>query len=391
MARDPRLAAKPGLTTAERQATMRFMEATTPPSPPRPRWYQHLVDVRQPWIWLAYLPLFGATWLGAAPSRLDIIASAAGLLIFLALYVYALRDPARGVTLPAMLIMLVAFAMIPFGGNWTVLAVYACATAAELRPARAGVRLVAGLMLVSVVAMIAVGLPWYVVAMVALFEAMVVYGKMSGLALGEKHGALLKAQEEVRVLAQEAERERIARDLHDLLGRTLTLIALKSDLAARLARSDPDASAREIREVAEAARGGLAEVRAAVSGMSHAGLGREIEASRTALATAGIACDITGEDLAIPSANGAVLAMALREAITNVIRHAAATRCNIAITEAGDSIELAVADNGQGGDFREGAGLRGMRARLSAAGGRLRIRASGEGTEVSAAVPAAAA
>jgi two-component system, NarL family, sensor histidine kinase DesK len=367
------------------------MEATAPPSPSGQRWYQRVADVRAPWIWLAYLPLFGATWLGAPPDTLDLVASAAGLLIFLALYIHALRDPARGVTLPAILILLVAFAMIPFGGNWTVLAVYACATAAELRPARAGVRLSAGLMLVSVVAMIAVRLPWYVVAMVALFEAMVVYGKISGLALGEKHGALLRAQEEVRVLAQEAERERIARDLHDLLGRTLTLIALKSDLAARLVRSDPDRAEREIREVAETARGGLAEVRAAVSGMSHGGLGREIEASQAALATAGIACEIAGENLAVPSANAAVLAMALREAITNVIRHAAATRCQITLTRDGESIHLCVTDDGQGGDFRDGAGLRGMRARLSAAGGRLRVHTSGGGTEVVAAVPAAVA
>lgn len=366
------------------------MQPTAAP-PPHQRWYQRVFDVRRPWIWLAYLPLFGVTWLYHAPGTLDLIVSVAGLALFLALYVYAARCSGRAVILPAVLILLLALALAPFGGNWTVLAVYACATAADLRPMRDGLKLVAVFIAVSVVALIVQGVPWYAVAMIALFEAMVVYSKMAGLALGEKHGALLKAQEEVRLLAQEAERERIARDLHDLLGRTLTLIALKSDLAVRLIRSDPQAAEREMREAGEAARGGLAEVRATVSGMSHAGLGREIEASRAALATAGIVCEITGEDLAIPAVNGAVLAMALREAVTNVIRHAAATRCHILLEQDVDGVRVTVSDNGQGGRFDEGSGLRGMRARLAAAGGRLRVQAGKGGTEVMAAVPPAAA
>lgn len=395
MVRNRRLAAQPGLTAGPMRTSMTIMQETgmqpSAATPPDQNWYQRLFDVRRPWIWLAYLPLYGITWLYHTPRTLDFIVSMAGLFAFLALYLYAARCSGRAVILPAVLTLLLALAMIPFGANWTVLAVYACSAAAELRPARDAVRLVAAFIAVSVAATIFQGMPWYVVAMMALFEAMVVYSKMAGMALGEKHGALLKAQEEVRLLAQEAERERIARDLHDLLGRTLTLIALKSDLAARLITSDPPAAEREIREVGEAARAGLAEVRATVSGISEAGLAREIEASRAALATAGVACDITGDDLAIPAANGAVLAMALREAVTNVIRHAAATRCQIALAEDAEGVHLTVSDNGQGGRFAEGSGLRGMRARLSAAGGRLRVQAGASGTEVIAAIPAVAA
>ncbi|WP_162875389.1 sensor histidine kinase [Sphingomonas crusticola] len=366
-----------------------MQETAAPPSDQS--WYQRVFDVRRPWVWLAYLPLYGMTWLYHTPNTFDLVVSIAGLFVFLALYLYAARCSGRAVILPAVLILLLALVMIPFGGNWTVLAVYACSAAAELPPARDGVRLVAAFIAVSVIATILQGMPWYVVAMIALFEAMVVYSKMAGIALGEKHGALLKAQEEVRLLAQEAERERIARDLHDLLGRTLTLIALKSDLAVRLIASDPQAAEREMREAGQAARSGLAEVRATVAGMSEAGLAREIEASRAALATAGVACEITGENVVIPAANGAVLAMALREAVTNVIRHAAATRCEIMLEQDADGMRLTVSDDGQGGRFAEGSGLRGMRARLSAAGGRLRVQPGKSGTEVMAAVPAAAA
>jgi two-component system sensor histidine kinase DesK len=217
---------------------------------------------------------------------------------------------------------------------------------------------------------------------------MVVFGKVSGMAIAEKNVELMRAQEEVRLLAQTAERERIARDLHDLLGRTLTLIALKSDLAVKL--DEQEAARREMREVAEAARDGLAQVRAAISGMTHAGLAHEIEQSRAALAAAGIACEIEGDMLAVPADAGAVLAMALREGVTNVIRHAGAKSCRILLAEADGELKLIVRDDGQGGRFREGDGLRGMRARLAAAGGRLRIRAGQNGTSLAAAIPAGA-
>lgn len=375
------------MTAADPATTIACMHPNATPRIDSGRWYQRLVDVRGPWIWLVYLPLFGVPWIGNPPSASDLLASGTGLVLFLAVYIYAARVSGPRVILPSALMMALAIALTPFGGNWPVLAIYACATAAELRPARYAVRLVAGLMLVSVVAVIAAGLPWYLVVMVPLFEASVVYGKMAGFALGEKHGALLRAQEEVRLLAREAERERIARDLHDLLGRTLTLIALKSDLAARFADTDTQAAKREICEVAQAAREGLAEVRAAVADMNHTGLVRELGASRDALTTAGVTCTVLGEELAMAVSNGGVLAMALREAVTNVIRHAAATCCTVALRENGTEVELTISDDGRGEHFSEGSGLKGMRARLSAAGGRLRVEALVKGTQVTAVVP----
>jgi two-component system sensor histidine kinase DesK len=145
-----------------------------------------------------------------------------------------------------------------------------------------------------------------------------------------------------------------------------------------------------MKDVAEAARGGLSDVRAALAGMNKAGLARELEASRTALEAAQIRCEVTGEDLAEGAANGAVLAMALREAVTNVIRHAGAAHCRILLEREAGSVRLTVVDDGQGGRFREGAGLRGMRARLGAAGGWLNIDADGSGTRIAAAIPASA-
>ena len=124
--------------------------------------------------------------------------------------------------------------------------------------------------------------------------------------------------------------------------------------------------------------------------MTSAGLARELEASREALAAAGIACEIEGDRLAVPAETGAVLAMALREGVTNVIRHAGARSCRIALEQDDGDVKLLISDDGQGGRFREGAGLRGMRDRLAAAGGRLRIQAGRTGTSLAAAIPAEA-
>ncbi|MDB5672168.1 MAG: Two-component sensor histidine kinase [Alphaproteobacteria bacterium] len=359
-------------------------------------WHRRLVDIRYPFIWLAYLPLYCVTWIGRPPSTRNLLVSLGGIALFLVLYFYAEAQSrrfysdsryGRAVIPPAIATLVLAIALIPFGGNWSVIAIYACSIAADIRPNREAAWVIAVFILVSVIAAAAIGTPWYFLIMFAVFEFMVVYGKLSGTLLAEKNWALTRAQEEVRLLAQTAERERIGRDLHDLLGRTLTLIALKSDLAVKL--GDGEAARREMKEVGDTAREGLSQVRAAVAGMT-AGLAHEIDASRQALAAAGIACEVVGEDLAIGAASGAVLAMALREGVTNVIRHAGATTCRISLANDGEAVNLVVADDGQGGHFREGAGLRGMRARLSAAGGRLRIEASHLGTSIAAAIPAGA-
>ena len=353
-------------------------------------WFKRLIDLRRPWLWLVYLPLFGATWIGRPPDARELAVSTLGLLTFLAIYIYASRLRGRALIAPTILVLLIAFAMIPFRGNWTVLAIYATAIAAELRPSREGWRLVFAVTTASMAVAVLTGLAWYFVIMFGVFQMMVAIGKISGMTLGEKHGDLLRAQEEVRRLSREAERERIARDLHDLLGRTLTLIALKADLAVKLSVRDPAAAEREMKDVAEAARGGLSDVRAALAGMNDAGLARELEASRSALQAAQIRCEVSGEEVADRAANGAVLAMALREAVTNVIRHAGAAHCRIALCDEDGAVSVTVVDDGQGGRFREGAGLSGMRARLAAAGGRLSIHADGSGTRIAAAIPATA-
>jgi two-component system sensor histidine kinase DesK len=205
---------------------------------------------------------------------------------------------------------------------------------------------------------------------------------------------LLQAQEQNVALAAVAERERIARDLHDVLGHTLSVIVLKAELAGRLLTSeharDPERAAREIGEVERTARTALAEVREAIGGYRARGLAAEIEAARRTLDAAGVTllCD------AMPSTNTGlhaneetVLALALREAVTNIVRHACATTCTLRFHIEDNQHRLSVEDNGQHVTQREGNGLRGMRERVEALGGRVSLDRSA-GTRLLIALPA---
>lgn len=182
---------------------------------------------------------------------------------------------------------------------------------------------------------------------------------------------LLKAQDEVQHMATVAERERIGRDLHDLLGHTLSVIVLKSELASRLAVSDPQRAAVEIRDVERISREALAEVRSAVQGYRTGGIERELAGARRTLETAGISVEASIQPQRLSPAQENVFAMALREAVTNVVRHAQASVCRLSLRQREGWCEMEIADNGCGGDVEEGNGLSGMRQRVEALGGAL--------------------
>jgi two-component system sensor histidine kinase DesK len=179
--------------------------------------------------------------------------------------------------------------------------------------------------------------------------------------------ALSEARSEVARLAAENERTRIARDLHDLLGHSLTTITVKAGLAHRLASRDPERAAVEIGEVEQLSRRALADVRAAVASYREVTLTGELATGRELLRAAGIAADLpTATDGVDPVAEE-LFGWVLREALTNVVRHARATRCTVTLQP--HAIEIS--DDGAGGVAESGTGLIGLRERVEAAGGTL--------------------
>ncbi len=186
----------------------------------------------------------------------------------------------------------------------------------------------------------------------------------------EANFSLEAAREELARLAVAEERLRFARDLHDLLGHSLSLIVLKAELAGKLAGSDPARAAGEIRDVEQVAREALREVRDAVAGYRQPGLEEELERARESLTAAGIEvrCDRVPGPLPTPVAT--ILAWVVREGTTNVLRHSRARATEIRMRRYLDRVQLELLDNGVGGDATDsGSGLRGLRERVLACRG----------------------
>lgn len=188
-----------------------------------------------------------------------------------------------------------------------------------------------------------------------------------------------RAHEQEMALA--GERDRVARDVHDVLGHSLTAVTVKAELAERLVEVDPDRARAELKEILELSRQSLAEIRATVAGLRVAGLTEELETARRTLAGAGIAAALPDDVTAVDPRHRTVLGWALREAVTNVVRHSGAQQCRVEL----GSERLLVVDDGRGTHgSREGNGLRGLRERVAAAGGSVEVRPgdAGRGTEV---------
>jgi two-component system sensor histidine kinase DesK len=199
-------------------------------------------------------------------------------------------------------------------------------------------------------------------------------------------------------LAVAEERLRFSRDLHDVMGRNLSAIAVKSQLASELVRRGRPEAADEVADVRRLAEDSLREVREVVRGHRGADLTGELAGARSVLRAAGVACTVHGEDAGATLPRGAqtVLAWVAREAVTNVLRHSQAASCTITLRTSGGKAELqvmndgvlegvATADNG-----RTGSGLTGLRERMAGAGGSLETRRDGASFVLTASLPVGA-
>lgn len=189
----------------------------------------------------------------------------------------------------------------------------------------------------------------------------------------EQSGNQARATEAELALA--AERDRVARDVHDVLGHSLTVVTVKAELAQRLIDVDPDGAKGELDQIQSLSRSALAEIRATVAGLRVASLAEEIAAAETALTGAGIRGHLPDDLETVDPRHRVLLGWVLREAVTNVVRHSAATSCTVTLGGTG----LRVTDDGCGISGREGNGLRGIRERVADAGGTITVAPGASG------------
>ncbi|MGH8213667.1 MAG: sensor histidine kinase [Rhodanobacteraceae bacterium] len=204
----------------------------------------------------------------------------------------------------------------------------------------------------------------------------------------QRDAAWALSQEEVRRLAAMAERERIGRDLHDLLGHTLSLITLKLELSRKLFDRDNNGARREIAEAEKVARHALSQVRSAVSGIRATDIAAELASARLLLESSGVHLeyDAPPADLPVEIEHG--LSLILREAATNIARHARAANVRVELVREPAAMRMLIVDDGRGGVDRQGNGLNGIRERVCALKGALVIESPrGRGTSLKVSVP----
>ncbi|GIH24186.1 two-component sensor histidine kinase [Acrocarpospora phusangensis] len=338
------------------------------------------------WVVLTGFPAAETVSGGNQPAWLSWAALAAAAVLYLWAVRLAFADRGRAVrlALPALITVAVAGG-VAFQGAWSfVLTMAAIATGTAVRGAL-GMILLLALAAVGVFTQAGLG----PLAMIFSGWGVFVAGLIPWIIvqLWDTIHELTETRRELARVAVSEERLRFSRDLHDLLGHTLSVIVVKAEAVRRLIPGDGETAARQAADIEQIGRLALAEVRAAVTGYRGRGLEAELAAARDVLADAGIGVLVQAPSVPLPPETDALLGWAVREGVTNVVRHSAARSCRITLRQAGE-LELEIVDDGKGArEPVEGNGLGGLRERVEAAGGRLAV-AGEDGFRLRVTVPA---
>jgi two-component system sensor histidine kinase DesK len=325
----------------------------------------------QPLMWLPFMIWFFTDPLWKHAGPLLWVGNTLFGLFFVWLYLYAFSrpEPRRFYSIVAMLIM--AVTAIPFNEGACGLLIYTVAAAGFTTNFRRVLSFIGLEVAILLFYANRLHLPLSFWGSMMLLLILVGFGNHHWAVSHCNQAKLQRANDEIEHLAKVAERERIARDLHDVLGHTLSLITLKAELARKLVDRDPQRAQQEMRDVEQASRAALADVREAISGYRAEGIFAELARARATLETAGIVMKTETVRVQLEPSQESVLSLALREAVTNVVRHAQAQNCIVRLMRDEQICRLEVADDGCGICAPEGNGLRGMRERLEGIGGTL--------------------
>ncbi|MGI9122919.1 MAG: sensor histidine kinase [Rubrobacter sp.] len=344
-------------------------------------------------------PLFGLIFLiypiravltsDPTPARVSLALSGAALFAGVFLWLMWLQEPlwsasaepseVRKHRAAIVLLAVIAIALnLALGSEWRVLFFHVNVATGIMLLTRDAYVAIAGLAIITFTLGIVSGMAWLVLPTAAIgLWATAFVRQVAAVA------ELRSAREELARLAVSEERLRFARDLHDLLGHSLSLITLKSELAGRLLPAAPEKAATEVHDIEGVARQALREVREAVAGYRQPTLVEELAGAGEMLDAAGISCRIENEASMLPNAVDAVLAWAVREGATNVIRHSRAGHCRILVAREDEEIYAEITDDGEGSQKGNGGasgnGLSGLAARVATFAGRVETGSPSDG------------
>lgn len=344
-----------------------------------------------PYIYLIYLVfLFFQPFFDPEGGWQDFILIAALIVAFIPMYFWTGAQRTWRAFIGLAGICSLGFLAMFVNSGATVFFIYAAALAGVVARFKIALRILIAIMAVVLLATFVSPIPmpfriWTFVPALVLVP-MIGFLQIYESERERSRAKLELANEEIEHLATIAERERIARDLHDLLGHTLSVITLKSELASKLIDKDVLKAKAEMQEVERISRETLAEVRSAVSGYRQKGFMAELATAKLALESAGVSFAFKGMTDSLTVLQESTLSLVVREAVTNIIRHANASRCFIELKEDPEALELEISDNGVGMQRIMGNGLSGIHERVTLLGGRFELSAV-QGTSLSIHLP----
>lgn len=337
-----------------------------------------------PYVWLIYLFFFFVSFFANVRPPLDYALMIVGIAAFLYLYFNIYWVNQARVKFNIIGIIAIGTGLTFLSQGASVLFVYAgafcCMLGSPSKAIKAIVLIILYVILLSVVFKLS---PYFYLPGI-VFTSFIGGINIYQHEIDKKNKALELSQQEVQQLAQTAERERIARDLHDLIGHTFSVLTLKADLAGKLIDRDPDKAKQEIKELENLSRNALSQVREVVSGFRSADLKAELAATKYLLHSNDIDFDYSLSQLAINESLNKELAVIVKELTTNVLKHANATKVTAAIEQGEKGLSLSFYDNGKGlrQSDNKGFGLQGIRERLQQWQGELTIKGHKKGCEV---------
>lgn len=344
---------------------------------------QGMSEAFSPYVWLIYLPLFCVPVFLFPTSSLDKLLIIAATIVFLVIYFHSYWVSDKVVIIHIIAIIATGTLAALISPSASSLFIYGAAFCGRLRPMKYAFSALLGILLWVVFISWYYGLIWYFFAPTLVFSFIIGLLNIYQSVLDENRRELNLSRQETQRLAKVAERERIARDLHDLIGHTFSVITLKADLAGRLLDKDLEKAREEINQLENISRDALSQVREVVSGYRTSDLLSELANAKYVFASVDIAFEyqfenfdayVDGEvdlDLYLSPKNNKELAIMLRELVTNIIKHAEASEVKVTIKRCPHNITLLVKDNGCGigQEPSEGFGLKSIQERVAALSG----------------------
>ena len=352
---------------------------------------RNLNEQFSPYVWLIYLPLFFVPVMFLHQNPMDLLWTFLALIVFLGLYFHSYWVKSQDVIYHIVGIILLGTLAALITPTASTLFIYAGAFCSRLKPLKYAV----SVLLVLLIWIAAIS--WYFRFEFYFYIPTLVFTLIVGVlniyqyALHQNKQALILSRKETQRLAKVAERERIARDLHDLIGHTFSVITLKADLAGRLLDKGQDKdfekARTEIKQLEEISRNALSQVREVVSGYRTSDLLSELANAKNVFASVDIEFhyqfeNIDEQQIELDSASNKELAIVLRELVTNIIKHAQATQVTVTIKHENDKIVLAMQDDGQGFENSQhiGFGIKGIEERIQKLKGFVNIKTGGHYT-----------